>query len=395
MARKPFPASDPAGTPPIDLFEAIGGSLKCRELSTAFYARVAKDPTLRPLFPGKTHKCVIEEFAAFLAQFLGGPSAEARRRWWLSLRESHLRFRIGQKERDAWIGQMTRALGDVAMSEPMRDALQELFEEASAYIVNTGPAVAATKRRSEPSDVREQIGRRWEEQRALDEAVTAVRDGGLSRVVAMVESPLLQSCFQRSRAVFAHFVGVLIGSGHGVMAEFAQRTLHENPDLAHESYSGRTLLHAASAAGNLPVVVALLKLGVDANVPDGGGHTPLYSVANECRGGGPVVRALIQGGATVDACDGVKRCTALHMAARRGNVQVAEALLECGAHIEARDSLGETPLRRAVNCGKTGVAALLLAKGADPHSVGSKGLTPLSAARAGEMRGLLQTWAKP
>ena len=395
MARKPFPASDPAGTPPIDLFEAIGGSLKCRELSTAFYARVAKDPSLRPLFPGKTLKCAIEEFAAFLAQFLGGPSAEARRRWWLSLRESHLRFRIGQKERDAWIGQMTRALGDVAMSEPMRDALQELFEEASAYIVNTGPAVAATKRRSEPSDVREQIGRRWEEQRALDEAVAAVRDGGLSRVIALVESPLLQSCFRHSRAVFANFVGLLIGSGHAVMAELAQRTLLENPDLAHESYSGRTLLHAASAAGNLPIVAALLKLGVDANVPDGGGHTPLYSVANECRGGGPVVRALIQGGAKVDACDGVKRCTALHMAARRGNVQVAEALLECGANIEARDSLGETPLRRAVNCGKTGVAALLLAKGADPHSVGSKGLTPLSAARAGEMRGLLQTWAKP
>ena len=216
MARKPFPASDPAGTPPIDLFEAIGGSLKCRELSTAFYARVAKDPSLRPLFPGKTLKCAIEEFAAFLAQFLGGPSAEARRRWWLSLRESHLRFRIGQKERDAWIGQMTRALGDVAMSEPMRDALQELFEEASAYIVNTGPAVAATKRRSEPSDVRQQIGRRWEEQRALDEAVTAVRDGGLSRVIALVESPLLQSCFRHSRAVFANFVGLLIGSGHGV-----------------------------------------------------------------------------------------------------------------------------------------------------------------------------------
>ena len=83
------------------------------------------------------------------------------------------------------------------------------------------------------------------------------------------------------------------------------------------------------------------------------------------------------------------------MAAWRGNVEVAEALLECGANIEARDSLGETPLRRAVNCGKTGVAALLLAKGADPHSVGSKGLTPLSAARAGEMHGLLQTWAKP
>src|SRR4051794_6090386 len=171
MARKPCPGTDAGSTPQVDLFEAIGGSVKCRELSTALYARVVKDPTLSPLFPGKTHKCAIEEFAAFLAQFLGGPSADARRRWWLSLRESHLRFQIGLQERDAWMGQMTKALGDVEMSDPMRNSLQELFEEASAYLVNTGPAVAVTKHRSEPSGIRAQVGRRWEEQRAIDEAV--------------------------------------------------------------------------------------------------------------------------------------------------------------------------------------------------------------------------------
>jgi ankyrin repeat protein len=211
----------------------------------------------------------------------------------------------------------------------------------------------------------------------------------------MIASSPLQFCFQRSRSVFASFVGVLVGSGNNIMAEYAESILLENPDLAHESYSGRTLLHAAAAAGNVPMVAALLRLGVDANIQDGGGHTPLYSVGNECAGGGPVVKALIQGGAKVDACDGVKRCTALHMAARRGNVNICATLLDCGANIEARDSPGETPLRRAVNCGQTGVAALLLSRGADPHSVGSRGLTPLSAARTRAMRGLLQTWAAP
>ncbi|MEP6700049.1 MAG: hypothetical protein ABJA85_01985, partial [Bacteroidota bacterium] len=43
----------------FDLYQAIGGSAKCRELSAAFYARVARDSTLRPLFPGKTLKCAI------------------------------------------------------------------------------------------------------------------------------------------------------------------------------------------------------------------------------------------------------------------------------------------------------------------------------------------------
>jgi ankyrin repeat protein len=101
----------------------------------------------------------------------------------------------------------------------------------------------------------------------------------------------------------------------------------------------------------------------------------------------------VRAGCAVDADAGVKRCTPLHMAARRGNGAVAQALLDCGANIEAHDSLGETPLRRAVNCDKTEIASLLLSKGADLRSVGSKGMTPLLAARSAVMKNLLQRYA--
>ena len=60
-------------------------------------------PYCDALFPGKALRCAIEEFTAFLAQFLGGSPEDAQRRWWLSLRESHLRFKIGDRERDAWM----------------------------------------------------------------------------------------------------------------------------------------------------------------------------------------------------------------------------------------------------------------------------------------------------
>ncbi|MSV29325.1 MAG: ankyrin repeat domain-containing protein [Bryobacterales bacterium] len=107
-------------------------------------------------------------------------------------------------------------------------------------------------------------------------------------------------------------------------------------------------------------------------------------------GGGSVVHALVEAGGDVDAHHGVKQCTPLHMAARRGNVEVAGALLDHGANIEARDSLGDTPLRRAVNCNKTGRAAMLLARGANAGSKGSKGCTPILAARTAAMRQILQ-----
>ena len=72
MARKAVSAPGPVSIPNSDLFETFGGAVKCLELSTALYARVGRDPALRHLFPGKSHRCAIEEFSAFLAQFLGG-----------------------------------------------------------------------------------------------------------------------------------------------------------------------------------------------------------------------------------------------------------------------------------------------------------------------------------
>jgi truncated hemoglobin YjbI len=397
MAKRPPIPSAQTSAHRSNLYQVMGGTATCRKLSAVFYARVEQDPLLRPLFPGKTFKCAVEEFAAFLVQFLGGPSEDAQRRWWLSLRESHLRFKIGQKERDAWMNNMLKALDDVPIEEPARSALRGLFEQASAYVVNqermSPVSVGLSKPPGDDIGIQQEIALRWDQQRGLDEAVAAVRGGDAVGAIALMEGSTLQVCFRRNRSVFAAMLALIIGSGNRVMLERVREQLLGDPDLAQERYSGRTLLHAASAAGDVATVELLLRLGVDPNVTDVGGHTPLYSVGNECRveGGGNVVRALVQRGANVDAQDGTKRCTALHMAARRGNVEVAEALLDCGASIEARDSLGDTPLRRSVNCNKTEVAKLFFSRGADLHSIGSKGLTPVQAARTSTMRRLLQS----
>jgi truncated hemoglobin YjbI len=338
------------------MYDTLGGKEGCRKLSESFYARVASDPILSPLFP-KHFRCVVEAFADFLTQFLGGPSEYSERHWSVSLYEVHLRFRIGQKERDAWMTNMSAALSDLEIDEPNRAALLSFFQRSSAYLVNDSSTG------NSPGDIRNrQLASRWRQQLSVEDLVAAIRKDEADRAIAIIESKSLIDYFDRNRAALLNVLALMSGSKDNKLINYLRTRLTTDPGLAQERFArGRTLLHAASGQGNLPIVQLLLSLRADPNTIDEGGHTPLYCVGNECRAasGGDVVRALAEAGANVNAQTGVKQCSALHMAARRGNDSVVEALLDCGANIEARDSAGVTPLRRAINCRKTSTANLI------------------------------------
>src|SRR4051794_2291153 len=149
------------------LLDELGGEAGCKRLSTEFYARVGGDPILRPLFPGKSLRCAIEEFSAFLIQFLDGDEEQTQFRWWLSLRESHARFQIGEKQRRAWLQQMEATLDAAPIDEAARHALRSFFAHSSAYVI--GP------HEGEPDH--EDLAARWRDQRALDRAVTTIAAG--------------------------------------------------------------------------------------------------------------------------------------------------------------------------------------------------------------------------
>src|SRR5262249_23924373 len=147
--------------------------------------------------------------------------------------------------------------------------------------------------------------------RKLDDAVSAIRNGEPERAIAAAESSILQTRFQRQPSLLAGLLAQMMRSRNPLMLRVVQEKLNGNPAIVQERYAGRTLLHEASAQGNLTMVKLLLRLGADPGAKDGGGHTPLYCLANECQAseGASVVRALAQSGADVNANDGVKRCT--------------------------------------------------------------------------------------
>jgi len=331
------------------VLEALGGEEGCRRLSAAFYARVGRDPVLRPFFPGKSLRCAVEEFAAFLIQFLGGDETQTQFRWWLSLRQSHARFQIGPKARRAWLKHMEATLDAIPLDEATRDAFRSFFSHSSAYVIGSHAGVPD----------HEELAARWREQRVLDRVIATIVAGRDDETLALAPR------FVSRPSVFVGLLARMVQSGRARLIHFVFEAAEKDPSLATRRFAGETLLHFAAGAGCIEVVALLLRLGVDPDIQGRGDHTPLYCVANECasEAGPEVVRALVQAGADVNACGGVTRATALHMAARRGHVEIARALLDSGAAVNARDRKGDTPIQRAMHCRKKGVSQLLRERG--------------------------------
>lgn len=353
-------------------------------LSAIFYARIERDPVLRPLLP-KSFRCVIQGFDAWLTDFLGGDREQSERRWWLGLQDGNESHRIGQREREAWLSNMREALDEAGIEEPVRDSLARLFEVSSLHVAAGDSGNAALDQG--------EIAALWAEQQVIGELVVAVQTLRVKRALELVENPFAVSFLARDRAGLLGLLALMCASGNPALLEFVRRKLLSDPKLVRETHgSGRSLLHGVAETGCVEIVEFLLIRGAAADATDKFLHTPLYCCANACSspGGPDMIRTLVRAGASVHVRDQHKGYTPLHLAARRGNVGIGEALIECGADLEARDAAGETPLRRAVNCGKAEMAEMLVAHGADIHSIGSRGLTPCQVARSEAMKRALE-----
>jgi hemoglobin len=119
-----------------NVYEAVGGREAFVVLVERFYAGVADDPRLRPLYPEEDLASATERLTLFLIQYWGGPSTYNERRGHPRLRMRHQPFAIGQAERDAWLGHMTAAVDSLNLAPALRKALMDYFETASTAMIN-------------------------------------------------------------------------------------------------------------------------------------------------------------------------------------------------------------------------------------------------------------------
>ena len=120
----------------MTFFEEVGGEPTFRKLVDEFYAGVADDPILRPLYPEEDLGPANERFRLFLMQYWGGPGTYSETRGHPRLRMRHAPFQVGIAERDAWLRQMRRAVDSLNL-DPADDAtLWNYLERAAFFMVN-------------------------------------------------------------------------------------------------------------------------------------------------------------------------------------------------------------------------------------------------------------------
>ncbi len=124
--------------PVASVYEAAGGEETFRALVARFYAGVATDPVLRPLYPEEDLSGAAERLTLFLIQYWGGPNTYSERRGHPRLRMRHSPFAIGQRERDAWLRGMTAAVNSLDLQPNVRKALLDYFDTASTAMINMG-----------------------------------------------------------------------------------------------------------------------------------------------------------------------------------------------------------------------------------------------------------------
>ena len=117
------------------LYDRVGGEAFFTELVERFYAGVANDPRLRPLYPADLGP-PISHLALFLVQYWGGPRTYSEQRGHPRLRMRHMRFQIGQPERDAWLEHMRAAVAASSATPADAQALTDYFESAATSLLN-------------------------------------------------------------------------------------------------------------------------------------------------------------------------------------------------------------------------------------------------------------------
>ena len=118
-------------------YDEIGGYPTIEKIVATFYAGVAGDPVLRPVYPEEDLGPAEERFRLFLVQYWGGPTTYSDTRGHPRLRMRHAPFAVTPAAAERWLVHFREGL-DAADLTPEQDAqFWDYVTHAAQFMVNT------------------------------------------------------------------------------------------------------------------------------------------------------------------------------------------------------------------------------------------------------------------
>jgi hemoglobin len=122
---------------PESFYDQIGGEPTFTRIVEVFYAEVAKDDVLRPMYPEQDLGPAAWRLRTFLEQYWGGPTTYSEQRGHPRLRQRHVPFKVNPDARDRWLAHMRTALDAAELSPLHHAAFWDYLERAAHAMVNT------------------------------------------------------------------------------------------------------------------------------------------------------------------------------------------------------------------------------------------------------------------
>ena len=117
-------------------YELFGGEAFFADLVSQFYAQVATNEILRPMYPESDMKGAAHRLQIFLEQYWGGPTTYQEERGHPRLRMRHAGFHINPAAKEAWLACMSKAVDGMDLQPELRGKLWRYLEGAALHMVN-------------------------------------------------------------------------------------------------------------------------------------------------------------------------------------------------------------------------------------------------------------------
>ena len=129
--REPYEPRD------ASFYDVVGGHETFTRLVAAFYAGIATDPVLRPMYPETDLGPAEDRLRMFFEQYWGGPTTYSEQRGHPRLRMRHAPYAITEEARDRWLACMRDAVDTLDLDPDHERRLWDYVVMAAHSLVNT------------------------------------------------------------------------------------------------------------------------------------------------------------------------------------------------------------------------------------------------------------------